>query len=185
MRIPPEAKRVFKGVIFDVYQWQQEMYDGSKSTYQRIRMADSVQVIPVTHDGKILISHEEQPSKPLSYTFFGGHQEEDEDPLEAARRELLEETGCVSNDIVKFSEYEPIHIADSIMTLYIARDCHKIAQPTLDPGERIEVIKVDFERFLDILKRDDFLNKLIARDILNLTNNDKKLREFKKLLFKN
>ena len=27
-KIPNNAKRVFKGVIFDVYQWEQEVFDG-------------------------------------------------------------------------------------------------------------------------------------------------------------
>ncbi|KKP89624.1 MAG: NUDIX hydrolase [Candidatus Moranbacteria bacterium GW2011_GWC2_37_73] len=28
--IPEHAKKVFSGTFFDVYQWEQEMFDGSK-----------------------------------------------------------------------------------------------------------------------------------------------------------
>lgn len=183
MKIPKEAKRIFKGVIFDVYQWEQEMYDGSKETYERLRMPDTVQIIPVTDTGKILVSHEEQPTKPLSYTFFGGHQERGEESLLAAQRELLEETGCVSDDIIKYGEYDPLYIADTKMTLYIARGCHKVAEPSLDPGEKIDVIETDFEGFITYLSRKDFLNKLIAKDILAHFEDDHRLTKFKSLLF--
>ena len=54
-KFPPQAKRVFKGMIFDVYQWEQEMYDGSTHTFEKIIRPDTVLVIPVTEDGKIII----------------------------------------------------------------------------------------------------------------------------------
>ena len=31
--VPKNAKKVFTGEIFDIYQWQQEMYDGSLSIF--------------------------------------------------------------------------------------------------------------------------------------------------------
>ncbi len=40
MKIPPNAKRVFKGIIFDVYQWQQKMFDGSKETFEMLKRAN-------------------------------------------------------------------------------------------------------------------------------------------------
>lgn len=52
----------------------------------------SVTVIPVVGD-KILINFEEQPSKPPFFGTPGGRVDEGEDFEEAAKRELLEETG--------------------------------------------------------------------------------------------
>jgi ADP-ribose pyrophosphatase len=60
--IPDHAECVFKGVIFDVYQWQQELYDGTATTFERIRRPDTVEVIGVT-DHKILIVNDEQPMR--------------------------------------------------------------------------------------------------------------------------
>ena len=48
--IPDEAEKVFNGVLFDVYQWQQEMYDGSYATFERLRRADTAAVICITDD---------------------------------------------------------------------------------------------------------------------------------------
>ncbi len=185
MKVPKEAKRVFEGVIFDVYQWQQKMYDGSFATYERLKMLDVVQVLPVTSEGKILISHEEQPAKPLGYTFFGGHQEKGEDALVAVQRELLEETGYQSNDYYLYGQYEHLYLADSTMSFYIARNCVKVGLPSLDSGEKIDIIEANFDEFLEIIKRADFINKLLASEILKLESDPLKLAEFKQLLFKN
>jgi len=32
--VPEEAKLVFKGIIYDVYQWEQKMFDGTFSTFE-------------------------------------------------------------------------------------------------------------------------------------------------------
>ena len=59
--IPKHAKRVFKGVIFDVYQWKQKMYDGSFKTFEKIKRPDTVIVFPVLDNGKILLTKQSQP----------------------------------------------------------------------------------------------------------------------------
>ena len=55
--IPADAKRVFEGVIFDVYQWQQKMFDGSTETFEVLKRPDSVEVIAIK-DGKMVVIHE-------------------------------------------------------------------------------------------------------------------------------
>jgi len=95
--LPKHAKKVFTGEIFDVYQWEQEMYDGSTVIFEKIKRADTVSVIPITTEQKILISHEEQPGLKPFYGVFGGRIEPEENPLSAAKRELLEETGYQSD----------------------------------------------------------------------------------------
>ena len=32
--LPENAKLVFKGVLFDTWQWEQELFDGSYSTFE-------------------------------------------------------------------------------------------------------------------------------------------------------
>ena len=45
--IPDHAKLVFKGTVYSVYQWDQEMYDGSTKVFEKVARADSATVIPV------------------------------------------------------------------------------------------------------------------------------------------
>ncbi|CAN5116007.1 hypothetical protein BH11PAT1_BH11PAT1_0280 [soil metagenome] len=182
MKIPPHAKRVFQGTIFEVYQWDQEMFDGSSATFEALKRPDTIQIIPTNKD-TLFLSHEEQPNKPLSYCFLGGRQEEGEEPLVVAKRELLEESGMESDDWELLKTYESEGKIQWTTYFFVARNAKKITVPHLDPGEKITVEEVSFEQFLAILDRDDFWGKNIAHDIHMLTHDTEKLTEFKKKLF--
>ena len=88
--IPSNAERVFEGKIFDVYQWRQEMFDGSFATYENLRRPDTVLVIAID-DGKIIINDSNQPHRGRKYELPGGRVDaKDESILAAAKREMLE-----------------------------------------------------------------------------------------------
>jgi ADP-ribose pyrophosphatase len=182
MKIPENAKRVYKGQIFEVYEWEQEMFDGSKDTFEMIKRPDTIQIIPIK-DGKIVLSEQEQPSKPPFSAFLGGRAEEDEDPETAAKRELLEESGLASDDWELVRSYEPYTKFDWTIYLYVARNCKKVAEQNLDPGERIKLVEVSFEEFLETIEKDEFWGHEIANDIYRMKHTPGKLEEFKKKLF--
>src|SRR3989344_9504870 len=98
--MPDNAKRVFKGVIFDVYQWEQEMFDGSKATFEKLKRPDTVVIFGVLPDGKIILTEQEQPSKEPFIGATGGRVDEGEEILAAAKRELLEESGYEAEEFI-------------------------------------------------------------------------------------
>ena len=92
--IPEHAQRVFKGVIFDVYQWKEKMYDGTKRTFEKLKRADTVTVFSVLPDGKIILTEQEQPGTDEPFiAAMGGRIDEGEEVLSAAKRELLGQGG--------------------------------------------------------------------------------------------
>lgn len=182
MNIPQGAKKVFSGKIFEVYQWEQKMYDGTTKIFERLKRPGTIQIIPTIGDNMFL-SYEEQPAKPKSYNFLGGRQEEGEEPLATAKRELLEEAGFVSDDWELLKEYHYAGKIDWTTYLFTARNCRKAAEPHLDGGEEIEVKQVTWEEFLTITSREDFWSQFIASDILRMRLNPEKLEAFKKKLF--
>lgn len=150
-KIPESAKKVFTGEIFDVYQWEQEMYDGSKKTFEHLTRADTVVIIPVTGDGKIIICDQEQPDRDTYLSMISGRVDQGEEPLEAAKRELLEETGFEASEITLFDEYQPhIKLGWTVYT-YLAKGCKKVGEQNLDGGEKIELKFVDFDEFIELL----------------------------------
>ncbi len=165
MKIPKHAKKVFRGEIFNVYHWEQEMFDGSKETFEMLKRPNTVQVIAVQND-KILLAKEEQPTKPLYYSLFGGRQDVDSTPLKAAKRELLEESGLTSEVWELYLEEEPYTKMEWTVYTYIARDCKKIQEQKLDAGEKIEIVAVDFEEFIRIILSERFFGKELILDVL-------------------
>jgi len=183
MKIPKQAKKVFTGEIFDVYQWEQEMYDGSKATYEMLDRDNTVEII-ATIDNKVVLIHEEQPTFEAKYGVVSGRQDDGENPLDCAKRELLEEAGLVSNDWEHWGNIEPFNKLDWIVSRYIARNCKKVSEQNLDPGEKIEVRPVDFDKFIEIALSDNFRSTDVELSILRMKEKGK-LKEFKQKLFPN
>lgn len=183
MKIPKQAKRVFKGKIFDVYQWRQKMFDGGYKTFEMLKRPNTVQIIVVARD-KILIAKQKQPQyKKYFYSLLGGRMNKGETPLAAAKRELMEEAGYESNDWELLSTKGLYHKIDWTMYNFIARNSKKTKKQTLDSGEKIKVISLNFEEFIEMLMNENFHSKDITLDVLKLIYKGK-LRQFKKKLFK-
>jgi len=180
--LPPEAKLVFKGKIFDVYQWEQGMYDGSKEIFEAIKRPGTVQVI-ATQGDKVLLSHEEQPGKPRRMSFLGGRMERDEEPLVTAKRELLEESGMESDDWELYRDYQSGGKIIWPFYIFIARNVKKVAEPHLDPGEKIDVEEFSFDDFIEIVTNEEYIDRQISEEIYRLRQDKAKLAEFKSQLF--
>lgn len=148
--IPEHAKRVFKGVIFDVYQWDQEMFDGSVETFEMARRTDMVDTIAIK-DGKFAVVREEQPGNPPFYDLPGGrHDRDNESYVETAQRELLEETG------MKFSQWRLVSVhqygpkVEAFFYIYLATDFVEQLEQNLDVGEKIKVEWVTLDEYFDL-----------------------------------
>ena len=63
MSIPEHAKPVFTGNQFTIYQWEEDLFNGTKATFEAAKRPDSVKAIAVTKAHTILINQEEQPWK--------------------------------------------------------------------------------------------------------------------------
>ncbi len=167
--IPSEAKLVFKGILFDVYQWEQEQFDGTFKTYERLRRKPSVTILPITEDGKILLGREQQPARKPFVSIPGGQVEEGEDPADAARREFLEETGYEAGELALWQVVQPYgNKVDWDAHCFIARHCKKVAEQKLDSGEKIELQLVTFDEFVQIAGFDnnfrvEELSKIVLR----------------------
>lgn len=168
MQIPSHAKRVFSGIIYDIYQWDQTLFDGSVETYEAVKRPDTAQIIPVM-DGKVLIAEEKQPHRGAFLGMFGGRIEPDEEPLNAAKRELLEETGMESPDWELLGTHMFPGAIDWTTYLYIARDCRKVSDPTPEIGEHILVRSLTFDKFLEVLTDEHFRAKGLMTHFFHLT----------------
>ncbi len=148
--IPPTAKKVFEGVIFDVYQWEQEMFDGTKATFEKLKRPDTVIIYPVLPNGKILMINEQQPGAAPSVGVPGGRVDQGEDILSAAKRELMEETGYTAEEYILWNAKQPLGKIEWATYTFVAKGLKKVSDPSFDPGEKIEMLEVTFEDFSDM-----------------------------------
>jgi 8-oxo-dGTP pyrophosphatase MutT (NUDIX family) len=154
---PDTVKRVFKGVIFDVYQWEQELFDGTTATFENLKRPDTVEVVPILPDGRMLLIRQQQPAGDWYMSTVAGRMEDGEEPITAMQRELLEETGFEAKDWELWDAYQPVRKIDWAVYTFIAKGLHKVAEQTLDGGEKIELHPVTFDEFLKLSLKGDIV----------------------------
>ncbi len=164
--IPEHAKQVFKGQIFDVYQWPQELFDGSQATFEMLRRPDTIQILAV-RDGNIVVVHDEQPGRPVYMHVPGGRADpEDESWLAAAKRELLEETGLAFKNWKLVAVFQPFIKMEWFTVWFVATDIESESPQNLDAGERISVDAISFDDFRASANDPDNLMMSYAQPLL-------------------
>ena len=184
-RIPPNAKKVFEGIIFDVYHWEQEQFDGTFKTFEMLKHPDSVVIIPLVGD-KIFIQKEEQPGSPPDWSLPAGRFERNEtDPIQVGSRELMEETGYGSDDITLLHTYHRDEgKIEWACHLVVARNCRKVAEPHLDAGERIHDTKLlSFDELLAFTEHPDFFVGALTEDWKKAKTDPVFREDFRKKIF--
>lgn len=121
-------------------------------------------IVPLTKNGEvILVKQYRHGVREALWEFPGGVVEDEEEPLEGAKRELLEETGCVASDMIEIARLYP-NPALQTNTLYcfLARDVEKVSEQSLDAGEDIEVCPVPWEELIRMVKHGEFPHALMT-----------------------
>ena len=149
--IPDNANCVFKGQIFDVYQWSQEMYDGTSETFEMLRRPDTVSVIGIVED-KILVLDDEQPHTGSRKSFPGGRVDlSDESTESAAQREMLEETGYSFNNWRLIKVGQPHTKIEWFVYLYLAWEVKDQQATDHDAGEKSTVHQLEVSELKNLV----------------------------------
>jgi ADP-ribose pyrophosphatase len=113
--------------------------------FHHVALPEFSLVVPMTADGQFVMIREFKPgANAVTLNAPAGGLQGGEDPLEAARRELLEETGYAAPDWHALGSF----IVDGSTGggrghLFLARGATRVAAPTLDETEEIDVVVLD------------------------------------------
>lgn len=146
------SKQVFDGVVVKLFVDEVELPDGTKSIREVVRHPGAVCVIPVDENQDvIMIKQFRYPFDTVLYEIPAGKLEPNEDPLEAAMRELEEETGVNASQIDYMGTmFTTVAILDEKIHMYLARGItYKSAHP--DEGELVEVEKIPLARLVEMV----------------------------------
>jgi ADP-ribose pyrophosphatase len=126
--------------------------------FYRVALPDFAVVVPVTPTGEVVLVRGYKHGLGAStYSPPAGLVADGEAPLDAARRELLEETGYVADDWLPLGSY----VVDGnrqcgTMHLFLARHAHAQAVVRPDDSEDLDVYLVSRTDLLDMLQRGEF-----------------------------
>lgn len=170
--MPENAKCVFQGKVFSIHQREQEMFNWEIKIFEKAERADTIDVVAVTNDWKILILEERQPWRDTFYWLVWWTCEKNEEPLETAKRELLEETWMESQKWELFNSYRISSKLAYESHIFIARNCEKVNHQDLDDwGEIIKLKEMNWKEFLDFIASDDFKVAEFALSALKMIYN--------------
>jgi ADP-ribose pyrophosphatase len=174
--IPEQAHRMFEGVIFDVYHWPQQMFDGSTRTFEMLRRLDTVIAICIQGD-KIVTLREQQPRRPYYEKFAGGRVERGEAWEVAARRETKEELGQEYGSWRLIDVVQPEHKIEWFVATYIASDfTGEVTDHSEAGGERIEIREYSFDELKALIASGEHQMLSYAKPVFDRANSLEELK---------
>ena len=144
-----ESELIFDGRVVKLYKDRIELPTGQESFREVVKHSGGVVILAKKEDKILLVKQFRYPMKEVLYELPAGKLEIGEDPFEAAKRELEEETGYCANKWTDLGfVYTSPGYSDEKLYLYEAEDlefthCHP------DEGEIIQAFEYKYD---DVLK---------------------------------
>jgi len=134
---------VKKSIVFKQFTARRESSSGEQiGNFDVLECSTWVNVLAFNKGNElILVSQYRHGIDDVTIESPAGVVDRGEDPLEAAKRELLEETGHVSESWLKLGAVSanPAFL-NNFCHIYLATNCKKIAEQSLDALEEIEIL---------------------------------------------
>ncbi len=150
------SEEVYSGRLLHVYNDKISLPNGHTSTREIVRHVGAVCIVPITENNEVII--EKQFRYPFNEVLTeipaGKLDSKDEDPLDAAKRELKEETGYTADTWTYLGIYYPtVAYTDEKIYIYMARNLHRGTQH-LDDDEFLHYYSVPLEKLIEDVKND-------------------------------
>lgn len=180
-KLPDNARLMFEGVRYNVWQWEQTLFDGSTVIFEAASRADCVSIIGTVGD-KILVLEEEQPGQAPFLALPGGHCEGLDSPERTAKLKLELEAGYKAESFTKWfvAPYGWV-IGDNYF--FIAKNVTETGTHREDPGDKITPKLITFDEFLDFRKASEIRNKELLPVLERAANNPEEKQKLYDLLF--
>lgn len=143
---------VYKGKVLNLRRDEVITVSGTTSIREIVEHNGGVGLVAVDNDGQVIMVRQFRKAMERDMLEIpAGKLEAGEDPMEAALRELSEETGYCAGDIRFLTRYYPsVGYCQEALSLYL---CTDLTQGTANPDddEAIEIVKYPMEQLLDMI----------------------------------
>ena len=113
-------------------------------------------ICPITSDNSTILVVQPRvfTETSVGISFPAGYVEEGEDYKVAALRELQEETGYTSNNLIEVaSYYQDDGISEAFNKGFIAFDCQKVSEQNLDESEFIRYFECSIDELFELYEK--------------------------------
>ncbi len=147
-----ESKEIFNGRVIRVTLDKVQLEDGTTSTREVVHHHGGACVLPVDADGNVTMVRQFRYALGEElWELPAGKLEADEDPFEAAKRELGEECGLTADTYTELGVVYPTVGYDSERIYLWAAEGLRTVGQHLDAGEFLDVVKMPFAQALGLV----------------------------------
>ena len=142
--------------------------NGNPGTYSVVHFKNiAIGVLPLDKDHNTwIVGQYRYPIEQYSWEIPEGGGKRDVDPLDSAKRELLEETGITANKWTKIQEmYLSNSASDEFCILYIAQDL-SFGESEPEDDEQLEVRKLHFDELYKMVVDGEITDSLTVTIVL-------------------
>ncbi len=137
-------------------------------------------ILPITEEGNVLLVVQPRvfTKSTVGVEVPAGYIETHEEIVEAAKRELLEETGYLATDFkLLTSYYQDQGVSSAYNYVFLAEGCKKVCSQNLDETEFIRYFECTFEEALELIKSGDIcdVNSIMALEMGKQYRKERKL----------
>lgn len=136
---------------------------GKEHDFFVIESRDWVNIVAVTEDDDIVfINQFRHGISGITLEIPGGIVDEGENPIETARRELLEETGYSSENFIEIGRVHPNPaIFNNICYTFLALSTKKVSEPTFEGTEDIENVLYPSSKIDKLIKKGEITHSIV------------------------
>ena len=145
-----DTKKIFENDFFAVYEDDVLKPDDKPGKYATVQLVPGVCVLPVDDEDFVYLTEQFRYVAGRDSTeVVAGSIEEDESPLEAAKRELKEEVGITAQEI---TEIGVVQLDNSMLknevTFFVAKKL-SFEKPERDETEEMKTVKIKFREAVE------------------------------------
>ncbi len=149
------SEEVYSSQFVTLYKEKLEKPDGTVvKDFFSVKRRDAVFVIALSSDEKVpLVYQYKNGIKEVIYELPAGFIEDNEEPLQAGIRELMEETGYAGKEQIPLGSFVPNpSISSNRNFVFLFKNAEKVAEQRLDGNEVIDVRLFKLQDLVDSIK---------------------------------
>lgn len=137
----------FRKIIRKTFQ----LPSGKKGDFDIIEEGRTICCFPITQENKVVLAKQFRPgTETILYELPGGQIDNQEDPMKAMERELLEETGYKGKMKLLGTNIDAAY-STKVRYNFIVENCVKVSNQDSEDSELIQVVEVSIDEFKKII----------------------------------
>lgn len=163
-----DSEYLYNGKILNLRKDRVSLPNGKEAFREIVELTGAAAIMPITKDDEIIFVRQYRcPFSEILLEIPAGKIDEGESPDVCAVRELREETGAIAKTIEKLGVIYPSPgCLKEKLHLYLAKEL-EFVELDLDPDEFLEVLKIPFNKAVEMVKKGEIVDgKTVAAILL-------------------